>query len=139
MGIGHYVHVVHMLCHFTGPMIIHFCLGERKQLLYKHIKKRERLLYLFWQSDCLKKKHTEKHPTRFLILNTGLNKKFKTSDATAAVWSDNIYGKWAGLAKQQPEKYVYHHDCLPFIARPPGRVLIRAAKEEKPIHSGCSR
>lgn len=36
--------------------------------------------------------------------------KFKTSDATAAVWSDNIYGKWTGLAKQHPEKCVYDHD-----------------------------
>lgn len=74
-----------------------------------------------------------KKPTRFLILNTELNKNSRP----VAIWNDNIYGKWTGLAKQHPEKYVYH-DYLPFIAQPPGRVLIRAAKEEKSINSSCT-
>lgn len=61
--------------------------------------------------------------------STGLNKKLKTSDGTAAACSANIYGKWTGLAQQHPEKYVYHHDYLPFIAQPLGRVLIRLPKK----------
>lgn len=73
--------------------------------------------------------------TRFLFLKHRVKQKFKTSNGIAAVWSDNIYGKWTGLAKQNPEKYVYHHDYLPFIAQPLGRVLIRAAKKDKSIHS----
>lgn len=118
-----------------GKWLCNFCLHERKTHHFCRNNIKEKVsLYLFWQSDCL-----TKTPSRFLILNTGLNQKFKTSDATAAFWSDNTYGKWTGLAKQQPEKYGCHHDCLPFIAQPPGRRLIRAANEEKSIHSSCTR
>lgn len=77
---------------------------------------------------------TLKKTTRFPILNTELNK----NPRPVAVWNDNIYGKWTGLAKQHPEKKYVYHDYLPFIAQPPGRPLIRAAKEEKSINPSCT-
>lgn len=72
--------------------------------------------------------------TIFFFIKYRLNRKFRKSIGIEVVWSDNIYRKWSGLARQHREKYVHHHDYFPFIAQPPGRALIRTAKEDKSIH-----